>query len=98
MEKSTRQPAADEMQSITDERLYASQRTQSGQACRYLTFDEFERSVPLSVSTIRRRLKDGSIPYIQPGGRGHSVLIREDALDVSCQVKPAESSEQAVGR
>ena len=58
---------------------------------RYIEFREFVRRVPLSASTIRRRLKDGSIPYVQPGGRGHSVLIREDALD---RVQPAGAPEQ----
>ena len=95
MEHIAEQPVIDEIRPIADVRLHASQLTQSGQKCRYLTFDEFKGRVPLSASTIRRRLKDGSIPYIQPGGKGHTVLIREDALDVSCQVKPAESSELA---
>jgi hypothetical protein len=95
MEQTTQQPDADEMQSIADDRLCVSQPTRSSQACRYLTFDEFKRRVPLSASTIWRRLGDGSIPSVQPGGKGHRVLIPESALNMSCQIRPAESSELA---
>jgi len=91
----TQQPDADEIRPIDDVRLHASQLTQSGQAHRYLTFKEFVRRVPLSASTIRRWLKGRLIPSVQLGGKGHKVLIPESALDMLCQVKAAESSEQA---
>ena len=94
MDQSTRQLAADEMP-IAGDRSCSLELPRNTGAGGYITFDEFVRRVPLSASTIWRRLKDGSIPYVQPGGRGHSVLIREDALDVSWQVKAAESSELA---
>jgi len=94
MEHSAKQPAPDEMRPAANGRSRSSELARSGRASGYITFDEFVRRVPLSASTIRRRLKDGSIPSVQPGGKGHRVLIREDALDVLCQVQPAESSEQ----
>jgi hypothetical protein len=94
MDQSTRQLAADEMP-IAGDRSCSLELPRNTGAGGYITFDEFVRRVPLSASTIRRRLKDGSIPYAQPGGRGHSVLIREDALDISGQVKPAGSLKQA---
>jgi integrase len=40
-------------------------------------------------------LDDGSIPSAQPGGKDHKRLIPESAVNMSCQIKPAESSELA---
>lgn len=48
---------------------------------RYLTIEEFARRSGLSTSTVRRRKKDGSLPFCQPGGSRHRVVIPEDALD-----------------
>ena len=53
-------------------------------ATEYLTFEEFVCRCPLSASTIRRRIKDGSIPHVQPGGKGHRMLIPENVLDSLC--------------
>jgi len=56
----------------------------------YLTFKEFIGRCPLSPSTIRRRIKDGSIPHVQPGGKGHRVLIPENAMDLLCAVQAVD--------
>lgn len=49
---------------------------------RFLPFKEFVKTCPLSPSTIRRRLKDGSLPFIQPGGKRHQILVPENALEL----------------
>lgn len=49
----------------------------------YLSPAEFAALSPLSESTVRRRIKDGSIPTFQPGGPGTRILIPRDALERS---------------
>ena len=46
----------------------------------FLSPAEFAREAQLSMATVRRRLKDGGIPSIQPGGPGCRVLIPREAL------------------
>lgn len=41
---------------------------------------EFSSLKGLSESTIRRRIRDRSLPYFQPGGSGTKILIPADAL------------------
>ena len=50
-------------------------------AKRYLTLTEFCRLTGLSASTVRRRVRDGSIPCLQPGGRKRILLFEGDALN-----------------
>jgi hypothetical protein len=52
-----------------------------GIAKQFLKIREFSRISGLSVSTIRRRVRDGSIPAIQPGGAGKVILFARDALE-----------------
>ncbi len=40
-----------------------------------LPVNEFARWSSLSISTIRRRIRDGSLPAWQPGGPGTRLLI-----------------------
>lgn len=56
----------------------------------FLTVQEFVRSSRLSASTVWRRIRDGSLPYRQLGGKGCRVLIPADALDCSVSDEEAE--------
>jgi hypothetical protein len=56
----------------------------------YLSLAEFSALSGLSVTTLRRRIKDGSLPYRQLGGRRHRLLIPRDALETLNQ--PVDSS------
>lgn len=47
----------------------------------YLTLRQFIQSCPLSESTVRRRIKAGHIPSIQPGGENTKILVPADALE-----------------
>lgn len=56
-----------------------SQRCQNT-ARAYLTLAELCEQSGLSESTIRRRVKDGSLPAFQPGGRRKRLLFPADVL------------------
>ncbi|HCS50403.1 MAG TPA: hypothetical protein DIW81_02230 [Planctomycetaceae bacterium] len=59
----------------------------------YLTIEECSQRVSLSDSTIRRRIREGKIPFWQPGGPGTRILIPVDALLSSADCSPdAENS------
>jgi excisionase family DNA binding protein len=47
----------------------------------YLSPAEFADLCGLSVETVRRRLRDGGLPRVQPGGPRTRLLIPADALD-----------------
>lgn len=47
---------------------------------RFLSVEEFCQQTGLSPATVWRRLKDGSLPSYQPGGKGTRVLIPLEAL------------------
>ena len=49
----------------------------------YLTLHEFASATGLSESTVRRRVRDGSLRFVQPGGPGTRILFRVDALERS---------------
>jgi excisionase family DNA binding protein len=51
----------------------------------YLTPQEFAGIAGLSLSTVRRRMADGSLPVWQPGGRRTAVRIHRSALTTSHQ-------------
>src|SRR5213078_4633777 len=55
----------------------------SSEVQRYLTYDELSKITGISLSTLRRRVKDGSIPCIQPGGPRTRVVFPLDVLDRS---------------
>ena len=47
---------------------------------RFISLEEFRRLTGWSASTVRRRLKDGSLPAVQPGGRRKLWLIDVEAF------------------
>lgn len=61
------------------------------------TLSELIAMTKLSESTLRRRVKDGSIPCIQPGGPRTRMLFSPDILDrlaaaSSSQIEPVAAS------
>jgi excisionase family DNA binding protein len=62
---------------------------------RFLTLQEFARLSRLSESTIRRRVRDSSLPAVQMGGRGKKLLIPADALEQSCRTIAAALPDDA---
>ena len=52
----------------------------------YISIDQLSDVSGLSVTTLRRRTKDGSLPAIQPGGPRTRLLLRRDVLDTLGQV------------
>lgn len=48
---------------------------------KYLSLDELSAVSGLSASTLRRRVRDGTLPVIQPGGRRTRLLFRIDVLE-----------------
>ena len=73
----------------------------TSQTGRFLSIEELSLQSGLSISTIERRVKDGSIPVIQPGGRRTRKLFRADVLEqlasqapssASCSTGPASST------
>ena len=47
----------------------------------HISIDEFSRQSGLAAITIRRYLRSGHLPYVQPGGRKHRILIPVTALE-----------------
>ena len=66
--------------------------------CEYLSPDEFARTTGLSPSTVRRRLIDGALPYLQPGGPRSRVLIPRTALVIAepLSPNPARSRQEVI--
>ena len=63
----------------------------------HLSIEEFSQQSGLAVVTIRRYVQKGRIPFVQPGGRKHRILIPIDALhDLQNPVptQPAEPTPQ----
>jgi len=56
----------------------------------YLTIEQFCKRTTLSESTIRRRIKEGSLKIWQPGGKGTRVLIAASQL-----FQPGEKSSKS---
>ena len=48
---------------------------------RFIGIKEFSLVMTLSESTIRRRVKDGTYPAIQPGGKRHRILLPLNAFE-----------------
>ena len=68
---------------------------------RNLSVDEAAAILGVSVSTVRRRIRDRSLPCLQLGGRGHRIVIPHEALIMPSRrertgsdepVEPAERS------
>ena len=61
--------------------MTATDRDMDGNTSRqFRTLKEFLAYSHLSESTIRRRVRDGSLPAIQVGGKGKKLLFPADAL------------------
>ena len=63
----------------------------------FLSPREFALSKGLALSTVRRYLKSGSLPCIQPGGFRCRILIPRNALNSSGKI-PSENSPPAPPR
>jgi hypothetical protein len=70
---------------------------------RPLTIRELKEETGLSISTLRRRVKDGSIPVIQAGGPGKKLLFPATVVEELCARRVAQpdaakvDAERAVG-
>ena len=66
----------------------------------FLSPKEFAPRHDLSISTVRRYVKDGRIPADQPGGRRHRILIPIDALTQSGKASktPSDATTDAASR
>ena len=60
----------------------------------FLTIEELSQHLPLSIKTIRRRIRDGSIPAIQPGGKGTKILIPLEWLNQQSAVSQESPPQQ----
>ena len=61
---------------------------------RFLTLKEFARLAGISESTVRRRVRDGSLPVVQLGGKNKKLLFPIDALDrVNIPTTPTEDND-----
>jgi hypothetical protein len=71
---------------ITDREMTESRDRQT------LTIKQLHKAAGLSISTLRRRAKDGTIPVIQLGGRGKKLLFPMTILDELCIRQGAQSN------
>lgn len=53
-----------------------------------LTPAEFAAAAGLSLATVRRRIREGSLPVFQPGGKRTAVRIPRSALLTTYPVRP----------
>lgn len=54
----------------------------------YIFVEEFVERSGLSLVTVRRYIRDGKIPYIQPGGPRSRILIPRDVLEAYLAREP----------
>lgn len=64
----------------------------SDQLLKFLSIDDFARRAGLSVSTVRRLIRAGSIRYEQPGGKRHRIIIPPNPLNSNEQGGPSGPS------
>jgi len=70
----------------------------------FLSVEEFSLASSLSASTIRRRIKEGTLPVWQPGGPGTRVLLAASLLTQASEIprqvasSPASESRPASSR
>jgi len=66
----------------------------------YMTIAQFAKRSTLSETTVYRRVHDGSLPFVQAGGKGKKILIPTNALrsatPVSTTCDRVETPEVAV--
>ena len=61
----------------------------------FLSPAEFAQLTGLSMATVRRYLRDGRVPKIQPGGARCRVLIPRAALEL--HLCPSTESDESIG-
>lgn len=54
----------------------------------FLSVEEYCAITRLSLSTVRRRIRDGSLPVHQPGGRRTAIRIPRSALTINTNHQP----------
>jgi excisionase family DNA binding protein len=47
----------------------------------YLGYAEIAAQTGISLSTLRRRVKEGRLPFIQPGGRRTRIVFPADVIE-----------------
>lgn len=52
-----------------------------GASQKYLTYEDLHAVTGISLSTLRRRVKAGQIPYFQPGGSRTRVAFPPDVVE-----------------
>jgi excisionase family DNA binding protein len=62
----------------------------TARAC--LSYEEVSAQTGLSLSTLRRRVQEGKLPFIQPGGRRTRVVFPADVVERLLQ-HPTDSPE-----
>jgi hypothetical protein len=63
---------------------------------RYLSPQEFGLLSGLSLATVHRYLRDGRLPYCQPGGRRGRILIPLEALEMASGAAPGMAFDTSV--
>jgi hypothetical protein len=59
-----------------------------------VTIVELSRTSGLSISTIRRLVRDDRIPCVQPSGKGGKLLFPPDAIERSAHMHPETQAAQ----
>ncbi len=70
---------------------------QEQKTTRFLKFEDLAARLPFSKSTLRRRIRDGSIAKYQPGGRGSRLAFHPDLLKAATAMVNAPDPESAPG-
>ena len=70
---------------------------QAQKTTRFLKFEDLAAQLPFSKSTLRRRIRDGSIAKYQPGGRGSRLAFHPDVLKAATAMVNAPDPESAPG-
>lgn len=60
----------------------------------YWTVQQVMDYLPLSPSTVRRRVKDKTIPSVQLGGKGCRILVPVNFLKQAGTAKPVKTSQE----
>lgn len=59
-----------------------------------VTIAELSRTSGLSISTIRRLVRDDRVPFVQPSGKGGKLLFPPDAIERSARMPPETQAAQ----
>ena len=64
---------------------------------RLLTIQELKERSRLSISTLRRLVRDRKIPYFQPAGKGGKLSFPPDAIERMCILPDRPPSQPTSG-